>query len=68
MACLLEASHPIDLLVCLLTRADQVDPLLAKDALAVLLLTQATYLATLSVEEDERLSHFERDENVRMGG
>lgn len=68
MVCLLVASHPIDLLECLPIRADQVDPRLARDALAVLLPTRATSLVTLLVEEDERLSHFERDGEVRMGG
>ena len=47
--------------------ADQVDPRLTKDALAVLLPTRATSLATLS-EEDERLSQFERDGLVGKGG
>ena len=67
MASLLVASHPIDLLECLPIRADQVDPRLARDALAVLLPTRATSLATLS-EEDERLSQFERDGLVGKGG
>lgn len=68
MVCLREAFHPIDLLECLLTRADQVDPRLARDALVVLLPTRATSLVTLLVEEDERLSYFDREGEIRMGG